>query len=279
MMIDRRNMLQGMAAGVGVGFGATSSPDKLMAGAAKTDLPRRVIFFLQNQGFDPATCVPKGLTSDTSLAAATLPEPIRALEPYKDKINIITGLHGRHTSPAHSAFFGALGGYRGGMGVPPGAATIDHVISQLLPKSILPHLRIGMDSLENMVARPTLATLSASGPGKPLFMHSNPKNLYQMFFGGISSGDVKRRFEARSKVFDRIEQFAGQSGITLPARDRERYGSYVDGFRDINGLRERLAHVSDHLKNFVPKYDERFLELEIRKRIGMMLYSMSASRP
>jgi hypothetical protein len=259
-MINRRNMLQGLAAGVGAAFGPTLSAGRVHAAAAKTGAPRRVIFFLQNQGFDPATCVPKELTRDASLSDVTLPEPISALEPYKDKINIITGLHGRHTSPSHSAYFGALGGYRGGIGVPPGAATIDHVLSQLLPETILPHLRIGMDAYENMVSRPTLATLSAAGPGKPLFMHSNPQILYQMLFGGIATGDVKRRFEARSKVFNRIEQLAGQGGNALPAGDRHRYGSYVDGFRDINGLRERLASVSDHLKNFAPAYDEKFLK-------------------
>ncbi len=249
-----------MAAGVGAAFGSALLPASVRAAASTKGTPKRVIFFLQNQGFDPATCVPKDLKSGASLADVTLPEPISALEPYKDRINIITGLHGRHTSPSHSAYFGALGGYRGGIGVPPGAPTIDHVLSQLLPQTILPHLRIGMDALENMVSRPTLATLSAAGPGKPLFMHSNPKNLYQMLFGGIATGDVKRRFEARSKVFNRIEQLAGQGGITLPARDRERYGSYVDGFREINGLRERLAGVSDHLKKFAPEYDEKFLK-------------------
>jgi hypothetical protein len=259
-MINRRNMLQATAAGAGAALGSSLSPASVQAAVAKTGSPKRIIFFLQNQGFDPSTCVPKGLTSDTSLADVTLPEPISALEPYKDKINIIAGLHGRHTSPSHSAFFGALGGYRGGIGVSPGAATIDHVISQLLPQTILPHLRIGMDALENMVSRPTLATLSAAGAGKPLFMHSNPNNLYQMLFGGIASGDVKRRFEARSKVFNRIEQIAGQGGSNLPAGDRERYGSYVDGFKDINGLRERLAGVSDHLKKFVPEYDEKFIK-------------------
>jgi hypothetical protein len=259
-MINRRNMLQGMAAGVGAAFGSTLLPNKVQAATAKTGAPKRVIFFLQNQGFDPATCVPNELTSSASLSDVTLPEPISALEPYKDKINIITGLHGRHTSPSHSAFFGALGGYRGGIGIPPAAATIDHVLSQLLPETILPHLCIGMDALENMVSRPTLATLSAAGAGKPLFMHSNPNNLYQMLFGGIATGDVKRRFEARSKVFNRVEQLAGQDGIKLPARDRERYGRFVDGFREINGLREKLAGVSDHLKKFAPEYDDKFLK-------------------
>lgn len=249
-----------MAAGVGAAFGSTLLPAKARATTVKTGGPKRIIFFLQNQGFDPATCVPTDLKSNAALSDVTLPEPISALEPYKDKINIITGLHGRHTSPSHSAFFGALGGYRGGIGIPPAAATIDHVLSGRLPQTILPHLCIGMDALENMVSRPTLATLSAAGAGKPLFMHSNPNNLYQMLFGGIATGDVKRRFEARSKVFDRVEQLAGQDGMNLPAGDRERYGRYVDGFREINGLREKLAGVSDHLKKFAPEYGDKFLK-------------------
>jgi hypothetical protein len=260
-MINRRHVLQAAAAGVGAGLGFTLSRNNALAATGETGGPKRVIFFLQNQGFDPATCVPEGLTSSsTSLDGVTLPEPISALEPYKHKINIVMGLHGRHTSPSHSAYFGALGGYRGGIGVPPSAATIDHVLSELLPPTILPHLRIGMDALENMISRPTLATLSAAGPGQPLFMHSNPQNLYQMLFGGIAGGDVKRRYEARSKVFTRIEALAEEGGQSLPTRDRERYGSYVDGFRDINGLRERLAGISDHLKKFAPEYDEKFVK-------------------
>ncbi len=261
-MISRRHMLQGMAVGAGTAFGPTLCPARVRAATAMAGTPKRIIFFLQNQGFDPATCVPEGLDETGSLTGVTLPEPITALEPYKDKIHIINGLHGRHTSPSHSAFFGALGGYRGGIGIPPAGVTIDHEISQLLPQTILPHLCIGMDALENMVSRPTLATLSAAGPGKPLFMHSNPNDLYQMLFGGIATGDVKRRFEARSKVFNRIEQLAGQRGNSLPAGDRERYGSYVDGFRDINGLRERLAEVSNELKKFAPEYGDKFLKPE-----------------
>ena len=262
IMLNRRNVLQAMATGAGAAFGSTLLPNIARAAAAQQRRPTRVIFFLQNQGFDPATCIPSGLKSSGSLADVTLPEPISALEPHKDKIHIINGLHGRHTSPSHSAYFGALGGYRGGIGVPPGAETIDHLLSRLLPQTILPHLRIGMDALENMISRPTLATLSAAGPGKPLFMHSNPNDLYQMLFGGIASGEVKERYEARSKVFTQVEQLAREGGQSLPAGERERYGSYVDGFQDINGLRERLAGVSDHLKNFVPKYDDRFVKPE-----------------
>lgn len=263
-------MISRVATGVGAALGASFPSSHLLAsGAAASGVTfrpkstaKRVIFFLQNQGFHPDTCVADGLKESCSLDGVTLPEPISGLEPVKDKINIITGLHGRHTSPSHSAFFGALGGYRGGIGIPPGAATIDHVMSGLLPQTILPHLRVGMDALSNMKSRPTLATLSAAGPGKPLFMHSNPNDLYQMLYGGIATGDVKRKFEAKSKMLDRIEWMANNAGKSLPDAERDRYATYTDGFRDMNGLRERLADVSDHLKNFVPEYDQRFTQPE-----------------
>ncbi len=260
-MMNRRKLLRQMAATAGAGLIPASFPGQASA-APRRGAPKRVIFFLQNQGFDPATAIPSGLKDSVPLSGVTLPEPINPLEPYKDKIHIVNGLHGMHTSPSHSAFFGALGGYRGGIGVAPAAPTIDHVLSGLLPETILPHLCIGMDSLENMRARPTLATLSATGAGQPIFMHSNPGDLYQMLFGGIASGEVKQRHEARSRVFNQIEQLASAGANPLPMDDRVRYRRFVDGFRDINGLRERLTGVSEHLKKFVPAYDEKYTHPE-----------------
>ena len=251
-MLNRRTMLQGMAAGVGAALGGSFLPEQLMAASGGTTTPKRIVFFMQNQGFDPKTCVPEGMTSSGSLAKVKLPEPIEALEPYKERLHIINGLHGIHTSPSHSAFFGALGGYRGSDGVPPSASTIDYQLSKVLPQTLLPHLCIGMDSIENMKTKPTIATLSASGAGQPIFMHSNPNHLYQMLYGGISTGDIRRQHEARSNVLSRIEQLAASKGKSLPTSDQQRYGQFVQGFKDVNGLRDRLATVSDHLRQFAP---------------------------
>ena len=233
-----------------------------MASTASSSTPKRIVFFMQNQGFDPMTCIPDGMTGSGSLAKAKLPEPIRALEPYKERLHIINGLHGLHTSPSHSAFFGALGGYRGSDGVPPSAPTVDYELSKALPSTLLPHLCIGMDSLENMKSKPTIATLSASGAGQPIFMHSNPNHLYQMLYGGISSGDIRRQFEARSNVLDQVEQLAAEKGQLLPVVDQQRYGQYVQGFKDVNGLRDRLDTVADHLRKFAPTVDDRYTNPE-----------------
>ncbi|MEE2989351.1 MAG: DUF1552 domain-containing protein [Planctomycetota bacterium] len=257
-MINRRNMIQTVAGSLGAGLLAPS----LLPGATTTTTPRRVIFFMQNQGFDPATCIPDGMDSSGSLVNATLPEPISALEPYKERLHIINGLHGMHTSPSHSAFFGALGGYRGSDGVPPSASTIDYELSKALPQTLLPHLCIGMDSIENMTAKPTIATLSASGAGQPIFMYSNPNHLYQMLYGGISTGDIRLQHEARSNVLNQVEKLAASKGQSLPIADQQRFGQYVQGFKDINGLRDRLGSVADHLRTFAPTVDERYTKPE-----------------
>ncbi|MBM81303.1 MAG: hypothetical protein CMJ78_12030 [Planctomycetaceae bacterium] len=261
-MLNRRKMLQGTAAGVGAAVGSSFVPKELFAAPGSSGSPKRIVFFMQNQGFDPATCIPKEMSGSGSLAKAKLPEPIEALEPYKERLHIINGLHGTHTSPSHSAFFGALGGYRGGDGVAPSGPTIDYELSKALPKTLLPHLCIGMDSIENMTTKPTIANLSASGAGQPIFMHSNPNHLYQVLYGGISTGEIRKQHEARSNVLNQIEQLTAAKGRSLPAADRQRYGQYVQGFRDVNGLRDRLDTVSDHLRKFAPKVDERYTKPE-----------------
>jgi hypothetical protein len=95
-------------------------------------------------------------------------------------MHIINGLHGLHTSPSHGAYFGALGGYRGGYTAPPSAPTLDFVLSRTLPKTVLPLLCLGMDSLPAMQEKPTIATTTARGANQPVFMYSNPNLLYQL---------------------------------------------------------------------------------------------------
>ena len=258
-MLNRRKILQGIAAGAG--FGLSTIPHSLLASAVNAT-PKRVVFFLQNQGFDPKTCIPRGMPHSGPLDNATLPEPISALEPYKDKLHIINGLHGRHTSPSHSAFFGALGGYRGSDGVPPNGSTIDYELSKILPQTLMPHLCIGMDSLDNMIAKPTIATLSASDAGKPIFMHSNPNHLYELLFGGISEGNIRRQHDARTELMNEIESIADFKGQSLPVEEKLRYQQFVEGFQNINALRDRLDRASNHVRRFAPKVDALYAKPE-----------------
>ena len=199
------------------------------------------------------------MKKNASLSGAKLPQSIKPLEPYLDKINIINGLHGLHTTPTHSAYYGALGGYPGGEHRAPSAETIDYTLSNLLPQTILPHLRIGMGDLSSMESQPTVAALSASGAGKPLYMHCNPNHLYQTLFGSIADGEVKRRYEAKSRIFKEVESIAAKGKSELRESDLARYESYVDGFSDINDLRSKLSAYSEPLKKFKPEHSKKYL--------------------
>lgn len=261
-MINRREMLHDMAHGLGALLGTGLLPRTAPAAAdvpdAATGSPKRVIFFLQNHGFDPLTCIPAGLQESCALSGVTLAPPMQALQPYQHKMHVITGLHGRHTNPGHSAYFGALSGTRGGNGVPPAAATIDHALSQALPPSLLPPLCIGMESLESMKARPTLATLTASGPNQPTFMHCDPNMLHQMLFGSVAEGEIKQHYQTRANVLRQVERAAQAKAQGLPSSEAARYASFVNGFRDLNGLQDKLSGISDQLKAFAPRPDTRY---------------------
>ena len=261
-MINRRTMLQGVAAsGVGAALGSSLVPAMLEASQKESDAtgkPKRVIFFLQNNGFHTDTCIPVGMKQSASLSGAKLPQSITPLEPYLDKINIINGLHGLHTTPTHSAYYGALGGYPGGEHRAPSAETIDYTISNVLPQTILPHLRIGMGDLSSMEGQPSVTALSASGAGKPLYMHCNPNHLYQTLFGSIADGEVKKRYEAKSRIFKEVESIAAKGKSELLESDLARYGSYVDGFSDINDLRTKLSDYSEPLKKYQPEHSDKY---------------------
>ena len=263
-MITRRAVLRdATACSVGAALGSSAFiPSTLRAIGDRSDAtvkPRRVVFFLQNNGFNPSACIPRGMKKSGSLFGAKLPESIKPLEPYLDRINIINGLHGRHTTPTHSAYFGALGGYRGGEHRGPSAETIDHSISKALPQTILPHLRIGMGSLSGMERQPSVAALSASGAGKPLYMHCNPNHLYQTLFGSIADGDVKKEYDARSLIFKEVESIAAKGKGELPESDLALFEPYVDGFSDINNLRTKLNGFSESLKKFKPLHSDKYV--------------------
>jgi len=119
-----------------------------------------------------------------------------------------------------------------------------------------------MDSMENMKTKPTIATLSASGAAQPIFMHSNPNHLYQMLYGVISTGDIRLQHEARSSVLNQVQELAAAKGQSLPIADQQRYGQYLQGFKDVNGLRDRVDTVADHLRKFAPTVDERYTNPE-----------------
>jgi len=64
-MITRRESLKIIAKGLGAtAFGSSFVPQLSLGAESSVGLPsgpKRVVFFMQNQGFDPQTCIPTNM--------------------------------------------------------------------------------------------------------------------------------------------------------------------------------------------------------------------------
>ena len=66
MKISRRQMINKVGLGVGVLASGSLLNGKVLDSQSSSG-PRRVIFFMQNQGYVPATVIPEGMTSSGPL--------------------------------------------------------------------------------------------------------------------------------------------------------------------------------------------------------------------
>lgn len=256
-MLNRRDMIKTM--GVAAGVSAVTPFQTALAADKKPDQspigrqPKRVVFFLQAQGFSDANCEVKGINNGQSLQSKDLPVFIDPLAPHRDKLTIIQGLHGKHTSPAHSAYYGCLGGYRRNKSTP-FDITIDCALSKVLPKAPVPLLSVGMESLNRMKQVPIFHATSAWGPGEKASMICDPTFLYRIMFGSVATGKQRNVYDENSKMLDFIANTSAQSAQTLPGSGRGK----LEPFRDISKFRDSVSSISDSLKKYMPEFDEKY---------------------
>ena len=86
-MINRRQSIQQMFSGIGAAaFGSSVLPHLSQGASTSTGYaggPKRVVFFMQNNGFDPKSCIPTNVANNGSLASAVLPKQIEAIKTLK----------------------------------------------------------------------------------------------------------------------------------------------------------------------------------------------------
>ena len=255
--LNRRDIIKTFGAVAGASmvapFHSALAKDKKLSQPQGGKQPKRVVFFLQSQGFSDANCTVKGIKSGKSLRSEDLPVFIDPLAPHRDKLTIIQGLHGKHTSPSHSAYYGCLGGYRRNKSTP-FDITIDCALSKVLPKAPVPLLSVGMESLNRMKQVPIFHATSAWGPGDKASMICDPTFLYRLIFGSVATGKQRNTYDENSKMLDFIAKTSAQSAKTLPESAQQKLKPY----NDISAFRDSVSSVSDSLKTYMPEFDEKY---------------------
>jgi hypothetical protein len=259
--ITRRTFLRGSGAMVALPFldsmVPAQTPVRNTAAAPKT---RFASFY-----------VPHGATMDKWTPAAegsgfAFTEILKPLEPFRDHVNVISGL-------AHPYVAGA-----GGADVSAGAnhtrAAAVFLTGAVPERGAQAHLGVSADqvaarhigqdtplpSLELSIEEAVLAceaafscayrnSISWKSPADPLPMQNNPRLVFEKLFGDGSSGAERRarRQESRSLLDSVMEQVATLQK-DLPPADRRRLTQYLDDVREVERRIQRAeASVRDDL--------------------------------
>src|SRR6202451_262783 len=243
--ISRRTVLR--AAGTMVALPLLDSMIPAFAPAASTKPVRRLGVVYHPNGVIYDQYSPKGVVSDFELSPT-----LKGLEPFKDKLTVITGLF---CDPAEALGDGggdhsrACGSYLTGVHVKKSDSNVENAVSmdQIAAKAFerdtqLSSLQLGVDdnsllgSCDLGYSCAYSSTLSWLTPTLPLMAENNPRVLFERMFGSSDSTDARvraaRLSEDRSlldSVNDRVNQLQKKLGRT----DNRKVDDYLTSLRDV----------------------------------------------
>ena len=242
-------------------------------GIERTKMPHRFVFVMKSSGIIPERLEPATLKNaigdrsgsvNESLVNHELPATLKPLEPFKDQVAIIQGLSGKMCRPGHSSWFGAMGVYKTGGEHNSGVllrATADAELARLFPS---PFQHVGLALRGKVMSKEIEGTLypgiTAVGPGRELPFQASPDVAYQQLFGSALSADERSQlqYDLKSNLLDFMVRDIGKLNQTLPSSEREKMGHYLNAFEELQLRRQRLASMSDQIRESAPEFSERF---------------------
>ena len=249
---DRRSFLKGVSLGTG---GLLLAPllQKIAAAAdGNVTPPKRVIFFVFDNGFKDDGAVPVGtdLVSDKtrqfSLKGHKLPLDIEPFAPFQDRITLLHGLRS-HTAVDHGGFFAALSGSAGNKHTPQ-AESIDAAIAKIAP-GVFPLLHLGIGG------GTTAYCCSAWGKNRPIAALCRPELAYESLFGNV--GATRNDFAARKNLLDFVTDDVRRLKSEIAGPERELVDSHLDAMESLSKRDGLLADKFDTgaLKKHAPKLE------------------------
>jgi hypothetical protein len=246
--ISRRTLLRG--AGVTLGLpllDAMIPAGTALAQTAAVPPPR---FFA---GFVPHGAAPGYWVPETAGALpAELPYIWQPLEPFRDSLNILTGLHATSSEPppgetgadhwVAAAFLCAEKPKKTAGADVQAGQTIDQIIaSEIGRESLLPSIEIsvedpgsGSSNCGEGYSCVYTNTISWASPTTPLPMELNPQVVFERMFGSGSSPAQRAERRARNQsILDSITGKISSLRQEISVPDRSRLDSFAENVREI----------------------------------------------
>ena len=263
-VLSRRTVLRGMGASL-----ALPLLDGMVPAFASPQPVRRFGAVYVPNGMSLPHFFPQ--TSDPGFA---LSPTLRALEPFRDRLVVFSGLSnleanargsegvGDHSRGAGSFLSGVHIKKTEGSDIRSGT-TVDQIAAQVLGRDTqLGSLQLAMESNEISGACDSgyscayMNTISWTSPTTPLPMERDPRAVFERMFGGSDSTDRGARL-ARIKqdrsVLDVVNAEARRLNGTLGPSDRRRVDEYLEAVRGVEHRIQRAEEQSDRELPLVEK--------------------------
>jgi hypothetical protein len=246
--ISRRTLLRGAGVALGLPLLDAMLPAATALAQTAASGPRR--FF---GGFVPHGAAPGYWVPETAGALpAELPFIWRPLEPFRDSLTLLTGLHSRSSEPppgetgadhwVAAAFLCAEKPKKTAGADVRAGHTIDQIIAEKIGReTLLPSVEIsvedpgsGSSNCGEGYSCVYTNTISWSSPTTPLPMELNPQVVFERMFGSGSTPEQRvARRERNQSILDSINGKIGTLRKEISVPDRSRLDNYTENVREI----------------------------------------------
>ncbi|HEX5109078.1 MAG TPA: DUF1552 domain-containing protein [Vicinamibacterales bacterium] len=243
MHLPRRTFLRGVGATLALPLLDSMIPARtLLAQTAARPLARLGFVYV------PHGAIMANWTPDAVGAGFEFKSILKPLEPYRDQLNIVTGLGHRaaDTTAVHSLSPTTwLSGVRpkATQGVDAFAGvTADQIAAQAIgQESILPSMELATEDHSGLIGSCDrdygciyMNTLSWRTPTTPLPMEINPRKVFERMFGaGGNAAERLARIQEDRSILDAIRGEASTLRLQLGGSDQQTLDQYLENVREI----------------------------------------------
>ena len=241
--LPRRTFLKGMGVSLALPLLDSMIPARtLLAQTAARPLPRLGFVYV------PHGAIMDKWTPATEGAGFELTPILKPLEPFRDRVNVVSGLGHRaaDTTAVHSLSPTTwLSGVRpkATQGVDAYAGvTADQIAAQTIGQdTVLPSMELATEDHSGLIGSCDrdygciyMNTLSWRTPTTPMPMEINPRKVFERMFGqGGSAAERLARIKEDKSILDAITKDVAGLQLQLGPSDRETMTQYLENVREI----------------------------------------------
>ena len=246
--LSRRTLLKGAGVTLGLPLLDAMFPAATALAQAAAAPPRRFFAGFVPHGAAPGYWVPEG----EGRLPAKLPFIWTPLEPYRDSLTLLTGLHATSSEPppgetgadhwVAAAFLCADKPKKTAGADVRAGRTIDQIIAEKIGReTLLPSVEIsvedpgsGSSNCGEGYSCVYTNTIAWSSPTTPLPMELNPQVVFERMFGSGSTPEQRvARRERNQSILDSINGKISGLRTEISAPDRSRLDSFTENVREI----------------------------------------------